>query len=85
VPPGSRYIESEANYTHLPHAVLYWSLFWLGRKEEARRHWEAARELAPESKRYRRDARLFGLPVDQPGEEEPAGLTLEDDELTEGL
>ena len=41
--------EVEANYTWRPHAMLYWSLFWLGRRDAARRHWDAFVSLAPEA------------------------------------
>jgi len=51
--------EPEANYTWIPHSILYWSLFWLGRKEEARGHWEVCLSLAPEESRAREYARLF--------------------------
>lgn len=49
VPHPSGATEVEANYTWRPHAVLYWSLFWLGRRDDARRHWEAFVALAPEA------------------------------------
>src|SRR5262249_49725249 len=41
IPNTNGYPELEANYTWMPHSILYWSLFWLGRKEQARAHWEA--------------------------------------------
>jgi glycosyltransferase involved in cell wall biosynthesis len=55
----SAYAEPDANYTWLPHSLLYWSLFWLGRREEARRHWETCRRLAPGDPQVRDHARLF--------------------------
>jgi tetratricopeptide (TPR) repeat protein len=62
----SRAPERDANYTWLPHALLYWSLFWLGRHDEARRHWEACRSLAPADERVREHGRLFAV---RPGTE----------------
>jgi tetratricopeptide (TPR) repeat protein len=53
------YPELEANYTWFPHAVLYWSLFWLGRRDEARVHWDAYLSLVPGKEMVRPHARLF--------------------------
>lgn len=59
IPRTSAYPELEANYTWVPHSLLYWSLFWLGRKNEAREHWEICRALAPDDAVIREHARLF--------------------------
>lgn len=59
IPRTSPYPELEENYTWIPHSLLYWSLFWLGRKDEAREHWEIYRALAPEEAWTRDHARLF--------------------------
>lgn len=59
IPYTSPYPEIEANYTWIPHSFLYWSLFWLGQKDEARVHWEIYRSLAPEDATMRDHARLF--------------------------
>jgi len=59
IPHTSGYPELEANYTWIPHSLLYWSLFWLGRKGEAQAHWEIYRSLAPEDSQIREHARLF--------------------------
>jgi tetratricopeptide (TPR) repeat protein len=59
IPRTNGYLELEANYTYLPHAILYWSLFWLGQKKEARQHWEACLRLAPENPHFRQHAKLF--------------------------
>src|SRR5215470_16980374 len=47
IPRSNPYPELEANYTWIPHSLLYWSLFWLGEKDQARAHWEVYRSLAP--------------------------------------
>jgi glycosyltransferase involved in cell wall biosynthesis len=59
IPHTSAYPEREANYTWIPHALLYWSLFWLGRKGEAQVHWETCMALAPDESGARKHARLF--------------------------
>jgi tetratricopeptide (TPR) repeat protein len=59
IPCTSGLPEREANYTWIPHSILYWSLFWLGRKDEARAHWERCLSLAPEESQARTYARLF--------------------------
>ena len=61
IPHTCAYPELEANYAWLPHSILYWSLFWLDRKEDARRHWEAFRSSAPPESWPEDHARLFPL------------------------
>jgi glycosyltransferase involved in cell wall biosynthesis len=53
IPRTSRYAELDANYTWVPHAILYWCLLWLGRRDEARAHWDTCRQLAPDNLRVR--------------------------------
>jgi tetratricopeptide (TPR) repeat protein len=62
---GSPYPELEANYTWLPHGLLYWSLFWLGRRAEAREHWHTCRRMRPEDALIRSHGRLFGRTKDE--------------------
>lgn len=64
VPRTSPYFELENNYTSRPHALLYWGLFFLGRREEARQHWERCRQYEPDNQRFKQDGRLFGVQVD---------------------
>ena len=59
IPDTNPYPELEANYTWIPHSLLYWCLFWLGRKDEARKHWDIYRSLVPEDSTTQRHARLF--------------------------
>lgn len=59
IPRTSAYPELEANYTWIPHSILYWSLFWLGRRDEARMHWETYTSLAPKETIVQDHARLF--------------------------
>ena len=59
IPHTNGYPEVAANYTWIPHSLLYWSLFWLGRKDEARAHWETYRSLVPEDGMTWEHARLF--------------------------
>ncbi|MBX7184794.1 MAG: hypothetical protein K1Y01_06560 [Vicinamibacteria bacterium] len=51
--------ESEENLRHGPHAILYWALFWLGRRDEARRHFEICVKQDPGNRAYREHAKLF--------------------------
>jgi tetratricopeptide repeat protein len=53
------YPEATANYAELPHHFLYWALYGLGRREEAREHWAACRRFAPDREPYASDARFF--------------------------
>lgn len=59
IPRTSGYMESDANYSCLPHAILYWGLYWLGNKKESRQHWERCLEFDPQKPRYREHAILF--------------------------
>src|SRR4030095_1853309 len=59
IPHTNGYPEPQANYTWIPPSTLYWSLFWLGQKDQARAHWEAYRSLAPEDGMTQQHARLF--------------------------
>lgn len=59
LPQANAYVDAAENHPADPHALLYWGLFWLGRREEARTHWEICRRLAPDDECYARDARLF--------------------------
>jgi tetratricopeptide (TPR) repeat protein len=59
IPRTNAYPEVEANYTWRPHAFLYWNLFWLGRKDEAREHWEKFLSMVPEEHVPVQHARLF--------------------------
>lgn len=51
--------EPEENLTTGPHAILYWSLLWLGRREEAKWHFERCRSLDPLNPVYAEHAALF--------------------------
>ncbi len=53
--------ESDTNYTWRPHAVLYWSLFWLGERDAARHHWEICRTFTPMDPTVFEHGRLFGI------------------------
>lgn len=59
IPRSGPFIELEDHYTTDPHAMLYWGLFWLGRRDEARGHWDICRRLAPDNEKFREDGRLF--------------------------
>ena len=61
LPRTNSYIESDSNYTFLPHAILYWSLYWLGHKKESRQHWERCLEFDSENTRYQEHAHLFDV------------------------
>ncbi len=59
VPHTGPFVDADTHYTWDPHAILYWGLFWLGRREEARVHWETCRRMAPENEKFQEDGRLF--------------------------
>lgn len=59
IPQTSVLYEPAQFYTHEPHYIIYRSLFWLGRKEEARRHYDICIRLDPENYTYRNDEKFF--------------------------
>lgn len=60
IPARAGLSEPEENFSTRPHTILYWALFWLGRREEAKTHFDACRRLDPGNPVYRDHARLFG-------------------------
>jgi tetratricopeptide (TPR) repeat protein len=59
IPPGVSYTQLEVDLRDGPHAVLYWALFWLGRKDEAHEHHRTCLAMDPANPVYRDHARLF--------------------------
>jgi tetratricopeptide (TPR) repeat protein len=59
IPRTSHYPEPDANYTFVPHALLYWSLLWLGRRDAACEHWNICRRLAPDDRQVREHGSFF--------------------------
>lgn len=51
--------EPEDNHLAGPHAILYWALLWLGRRDEARKHFAICLKLDPQNPVYRDHAKLF--------------------------
>lgn len=62
IPPRTGVSEAEENHGSRPHAILYWALLWLGRREEARAHFEACRRLDPSNALLEGHAKLFAAP-----------------------
>ena len=59
LPRSNAFVDENENDPADPHALLYWGLFWLGRRDEARAHWETCRRLAPDNAKFEEDGRLF--------------------------
>ena len=62
LPPHNYYMDSQDDYRQRPHELLYWSLFYLGRKEEeeAAYHWAKALKYQPRNPKFLSDAQFFG-------------------------
>ncbi len=58
IPPQLSFAELEENLRDGPHAILYWALFWLGKRREAAKHLEICLDLEPLNPVYREHARL---------------------------
>ena len=63
IPRTSAYPEMEANYTWRPHSLLYWNLFWAGRRAEAREHWDIFLSMVPEGEIVEAHRRMFPSPA----------------------
>ncbi len=53
------YMDRAHYYREETHMMLYWALFYMGKKEEGLAHWRKALEFAPENSRILNDARFF--------------------------
>lgn len=59
IPMSNFYANNQEDYTDKPHAFLYWALWYLGRKDEAREHFNKALEYKPNHSKYLREYPLF--------------------------
>jgi hypothetical protein len=59
VPWSGFYANRAEHYAHEPHECLYWALWWLGDREGAARHWEAALRFQPLNAKFQHEARFF--------------------------
>jgi hypothetical protein len=59
ISPRTGISEPEENHSVGPHAILYWALLWLGRRDEAKTHFDICRRLDPESPIYLEHERFF--------------------------
>lgn len=70
IPSVGDFSEADINYRQLPHALLYWSLFWLGERTTAHIHWQKCRAFVPQDAKVLADAKLFeGIEADLAGRE----------------
>lgn len=59
IPSRVTFTQLEENLRDGPHAILYWSLLWLGRLAEARQHHQICISMDPSNPTYREHARLL--------------------------
>ena len=59
IPETVAYMNWWPYYTYLPHEILYWALWYLGQKEESKKHFEIAKQLNPESEKYKQDQQFY--------------------------
>lgn len=64
IPHSTFYASFQPYYEHYPHEILYWALWNLGRRDDARTHFDKCLAFKPHSTQYLHDYRLFyELPV----------------------
>lgn len=55
----SGFQEPMINYSWLPHSILYWGLYWLNKKEEAKKHFNICMEIDPNNQKFINDSVFF--------------------------
>ena len=53
------YANDLSHYREVPEHIAYVSLYWLGRKEEAKEHFDKALAFSPENEKIRSDRQFF--------------------------
>lgn len=53
------YADNNAHYSHLPHEMLYWALWYLGDKEGSRHHFAKAMQYQPKNPKYLAETVFF--------------------------
>ena len=61
IPPSVGGTQLSEDLRDAPHAILYWALLWLGRRNEAREHLRVCLDLEPQNPTYQGHRRLLGL------------------------
>ncbi len=59
IPQGNFYANNMDHYRHVPHEILYRALWWLGRKEESKVHFDQAFAFQPLNPMYVHDRRFY--------------------------
>lgn len=59
IPMGNFYANDTSHYRHVPHELLYWAFFYLGKKDEAREHFLKAVSYAPDHPKYLFESQFF--------------------------
>jgi len=59
IPLNDCYCNLGAHYMNLPHELMYWALWYLGRRAEAKEHWEKALAYEPSNPKYLSDKQFF--------------------------
>lgn len=59
IPVREYYCNDLSLYRHVPHHILYTDLFWLGQKEEAKRHFLKCLEYEPDNPKFIHDKQFF--------------------------
>lgn len=59
IPPNDFYASFQPYYEHIPHEILYWALWHLGRKDEAKLHFDKCLAYQPHHPHYLHDYALF--------------------------
>jgi glycosyltransferase involved in cell wall biosynthesis len=59
IPYIAYYANDMSHYRHFPHEILYWALWYLGAKEQAKAHWKKCIEYEPTNKKFIEEGEKF--------------------------
>ena len=59
--PSDFYANNQAHYTYYPHEILYWAYWYLGKKEESKKHFELALSYRPTYEKYLEAKKFYDM------------------------
>jgi glycosyltransferase involved in cell wall biosynthesis/SAM-dependent methyltransferase len=73
IPWADFYANHMSNYTNEPHELMYWAQWYLGKREESKKHFDLAYSYCPTNPKYIHDRQFY-----YPNETKPADFKYQD-------